>query len=255
MEKDEEEKQFFTDKKSLGDRMKEYEFLSRTSIDEKQPAILRIDGHGFSKFTKGLKKPYDDWLHKIMVTVTTQLVNDFNGILGYTQSDEITIILLPHILNEVYQPYIFAGQVQKLVSLSAANATNIFTNELRSMIDNGTIILSEYSDNVQKKLKYPRSYFDARIFNVPNNTECFNNVFWRSTYDCTRNSVNSLAHVHYNQKIMQGISTKDLKEKLLKEKNINWNDLDPEYKYGTFVKKKLIKKVIIHLYISAKYLF
>lgn len=51
---------------SIGDRMKAYEKAARSFIDPSLPAIMRIDGHAFSKFTGGLKKPYDEWLHRLM---------------------------------------------------------------------------------------------------------------------------------------------------------------------------------------------
>jgi len=53
-------------KVSLGDRMKEYETKGRSSIDSSLPAVIRIDGHCFSKFTSGLRKPYEKWLHDLM---------------------------------------------------------------------------------------------------------------------------------------------------------------------------------------------
>ncbi len=39
--------------------MKEYEFAARSYVQSDKPIIVRIDGHGFSKFTNGLKKPYE----------------------------------------------------------------------------------------------------------------------------------------------------------------------------------------------------
>jgi len=224
--------------------MKEYEIATRTFISEKQPVILRIDGHGFSKFTSGFKKPYDEWVHEVMVKTTAALVEDFNAVMGYTQSDEITLILLPHLLEGVPQPYIYNNQIQKLVSISASDATNIFTNEIRRLIETGRIKPEEYSEAVQKKLKYPRSYFDARVFNIANVTECFNNVFWRATYDCVRNSTNSLGREHFSQKAMDKLTAKEVREKLKTEKNVDWELMDPEFRYGTFVKKRLVKKVV-----------
>ena len=91
--------------------MKEYEIKSRSYVNHEQPVILRIDGHAFSKFTAGLKKPYDEWVHKCMVKATAILVEDFNAVLGYTQSDEITLILVPKLLEGVHQAYMFNNQI------------------------------------------------------------------------------------------------------------------------------------------------
>ena len=38
----------------LGDRMKSYEKKDEKSLDPNLPFIVRVDGHAFSKFTKGL---------------------------------------------------------------------------------------------------------------------------------------------------------------------------------------------------------
>jgi tRNA(His) guanylyltransferase len=64
--------------------MKGYELSCRSYIDPTKPAIMRIDGHGFSKFTRGLKKPFEDWLHEAMVYTTSELMNEFNANIGYT---------------------------------------------------------------------------------------------------------------------------------------------------------------------------
>ncbi|KAJ7928847.1 hypothetical protein B0H13DRAFT_2228821 [Mycena leptocephala] len=44
---------------SLGERMKRYEAVTDQYLPDDQPAIIRIDGHGFSKFTRGFEKPFD----------------------------------------------------------------------------------------------------------------------------------------------------------------------------------------------------
>jgi len=227
---------------SLGDRMKAYEEGTRSYIDHKTPLVMRLDGHCFSKFTRGLKKPYEEWLHKIMVKVTAQLVNDYNAVLGFTQSDEITLVFLPQMLDGAYQPYIFNNQIQKLVSLAASNATNIFTMELLTLIHTKQIVPEDYKPQTFEKLSRPRAYFDARIFNVPSLTECYNNVYWRSTYDCIRNSISMTAQTHFPHKALQNLSTKQLLQKLKDEKQLDWEEMDPEFKYGTFIKKKIVFK-------------
>ena len=40
--------------------MKEYEAASSTFIDILKPFIVRLDGHSFSKYTKGFKRPFDE---------------------------------------------------------------------------------------------------------------------------------------------------------------------------------------------------
>ena len=59
----------------LGDRMKVYESAEagRRLMDQ-LPICARIDGKGFSKFTRELKRPYDERLSQLMVATTVHLV-------------------------------------------------------------------------------------------------------------------------------------------------------------------------------------
>ena len=53
-------------KDSLGDRMKRYEAVSKSTLVSRMPVILRLDGCHFHTFTKGFAKPCDDILIKTM---------------------------------------------------------------------------------------------------------------------------------------------------------------------------------------------
>ena len=57
------------------------------------PVVIRLDGVGFSKWTKGLNRPFDEKLTQLMIETTKFLVEETNAVVGYTQSDEITLIL------------------------------------------------------------------------------------------------------------------------------------------------------------------
>jgi tRNAHis guanylyltransferase len=78
--------------------------------------VLRVDGRGFSRFTQGrYEKPFDARLHALMVDTTRALVTDLQALYGYTESDEISI-LLPRDTTQ------FDRELEKLVSISAAVA-------------------------------------------------------------------------------------------------------------------------------------
>jgi len=79
----------------LDDRMKDYEKETRNYINPEDYLIIRLDGNKFSKFTKGFNKPFDDILSKCMIEATKEIVSHFGAVTGYTQSDEITIVLSP----------------------------------------------------------------------------------------------------------------------------------------------------------------
>ena len=44
---------------------------------------VRIDGRGFSKFTKGLQRPYDERLSKLMVETTKYIVEEHKCLIGF----------------------------------------------------------------------------------------------------------------------------------------------------------------------------
>ena len=82
----------------LGVRMKTfYEQIPKTKLMRRCPVALRIDGKAFHTFTKGFQKPFDEVLIKSMQETMKYLCENIQGcVLGYTQSDEITLILVDY---------------------------------------------------------------------------------------------------------------------------------------------------------------
>lgn len=79
---------------SLGDRVKRYEAVPKSLLMRRTPTIIRIDGKAFHTFTKGFQKPFDTVLMKSMKHTMKKLCEEIQGcVLGYTQSDEITLVL------------------------------------------------------------------------------------------------------------------------------------------------------------------
>ena len=62
---------------TLGNRIKSYE-LQTTSLKlmTSLPIIARLDGRSFSKFTKNLKRPYDERLSKLMIETSKFLTKE-----------------------------------------------------------------------------------------------------------------------------------------------------------------------------------
>ena len=117
----------------LGDRLKELEDLeAKRRIDKGQFLLARLDGRAFHTFTKGLKRPYDDRLSTLMVDVTKELVHELNARVGYTQSDEISLVWFYDKDSE--SDYPFGGRIQKLCSVLAACATGHFVQRLPAYI-------------------------------------------------------------------------------------------------------------------------
>lgn len=217
------------DKSSLGDRMKGYESISKTFLIRRLPVIIRLDGKAFHSFTRGLDKPFDNELMTAMQATMKYLCENIQGcVLGYTQSDEITLVLCDY--QSLDTDAWFGYNVQKIVSVAASMATFAFNNFFLTAIIE--LAKSDHEKFASKKDSAFRSlrkgaFFDARCFNVPL-AEVNNCLLWRQQ-DATRNSIQALAQSLYSQKELHGINTKQLQDKMFSEKGINWNDL-PVYK-------------------------
>ena len=96
---------------SLGTRMKEYESRYTDELLPLIPVICRLDGKAFHTFTYDLKRPYDVNLSNLMRATTIGLVQETNALIGYTQSDEITLIWQMHDhKSDIYMK----GRIQKI---------------------------------------------------------------------------------------------------------------------------------------------
>lgn len=210
-------------KDPLGDRMKDYE---RRETDRRMlpmvPIVARMDGRGFSKFTRGLERPYDISLSEVMIETTKRLVEATHARMGYTQSDEITLVWL---VEDITEQMMFDGKVQKLSSVLASMTTAFFITE--SLRKEGTEIAN-------RALRAP--HFDARVFQVPSRTEAANAVLWRER-DAAKNSVSMAARAHYSHGALQGKNAAEMNEMLF-QKGVNFNDYPAFFKRGSFLQAR-----------------
>lgn len=205
---------------SLGDRMKMYE--SQTCgirLIPRIPVIARLDGKRFSKFTKGLKRPYDERLSNLMIETTKYLVKETNANCGYTQSDEITLVWYT---DKIDSSIYFDGRLFKMIGDLATMASVYFNRELGKYLP-------------EKVDKMPR--FDARVYNVPTLDEAVNSFLWREQ-DATKNSISMAAQAFYSHKELTGKNGSD-KQEMLFQKGINWNDYWSHFKRGTYIQRKI----------------
>ena len=68
-------------------------------------------------------------------------------------------------------------------------------------------------------------------------------VEWREI-DAVRNSVQMLAQANFSHEELQGLNTKKLQDKLLTEKDINWNNLREDLKRGAYFKQTFVEKEV-----------
>lgn len=223
----------------LGTRMKTYEAEANASykLDPAKPYLARIDGHKFSTFTRGFRRPFDERIHGAMVQTTVDLVHKFHALTGYTQSDEITLVFPVHTAE---QAPIFGGKVTKLSSVLSGYTSVRFAYYMSQYEFD-----SETEEHLQRRVSDPQMHFDARVFNVPNDGEALNNIIWRSLFDCRRNSVSALARSHMSSKQMHKLGTTALQQKLRDELGVDWNDMPLAFRDGTFVKRECYLKTAL----------
>ena len=218
---------------SLGDRMKQYEVVSKSRLIRRMPVIIRLDGCHFHTFTKGFVKPCDEVLMASMIRTMKFLSQNIQGcVFGYTQSDEISLILVDY--KKLTSSAWYDNEVQKICSVASSLCTltfnNIFREEVHKRIPlhftDGKTPFNAYSKSLEMG-----ATFDCRAFNIPKEDVC-NYIIWRQQ-DATRNSIQSLAQSLFSHKELHGLSCDKLQDKLFKEHGVNWNDLEIYKKRGT----------------------
>ena len=210
----------------LGDRMKAYEReWTDIRLPENLPVYARIDGHGFSRFTRGMIRPFDQDLHAAMVATTKHIVEKTHAACGYTQSDEISLVWNP---AESGQETWFARKLQKNASVLSAMATAVFMRELSKSR------LAQFADRLP--------HFDARIFPLPSLTEAANALVWR-VLDCEKNAISMAAHHAFGHKSLQGVNGKD-KVARLAANGIAFYDYPKVFTQGTWLRRVTVERCL-----------
>ena len=229
----------------LGKRMKNnYENVSKTSLIRRMPVMIRIDGKAFHTFTHGFKKPFDKVLMESMEETMKYLCENVMGcVLGYTQSDEITLVLVDY--KKFESQAWFDNEVQKICSISASMATLEFNRAFSKNVDvwfykaklNASDKDNSYLGDVARQYDvykdalYKGAMFDSRCFNVPKE-EVTNFVYWRQL-DATRNSVEALGRAYFSHKQLYKKNQNDIQNMLFSEYGVNWNECTTSEKRGS----------------------
>lgn len=228
----------------LGIRMKTYyEQIPKTKLMRRTPVAIRIDGKAFHTFTKGFQKPFDEVLIKSMQETMKYLCENIQGcVLGYHQSDEITLILVDY--KNLNSDAWFDYEVQKICSIAASMATMAFnkffyknvcsfnSKNCREWIEDSNLRKqrAEYIDTLYKACE-KGAMFDARVFNIPKE-EVTNLIYWRQL-DATRNSIQMVGQANFSHKQLHGKSCNIIQDMLMTEMGINWNDYPTHQKRGS----------------------
>ena len=207
-------------------RMKNYEsFETERKFIPLLPVYCRLDGRGFSKFTKGMDRPFDIRMINAMTETTKFLVKETNAKIGYTQSDEISLVWKA---SDYKNGIFFNGKIHKMTSVLASLATAAFTKTIL----NPKIGLQDYVSRMP--------HFDCRVISFPNDIEATNMFLWRAQ-DATKNAISMAAQHYYSHKELQNKKGFEMQEMLF-QKNINFNDYPTYFKQGTFIRKEIEEK-------------
>ena len=214
---------------SLAARMKSYEAQFDQTLPLDKPIILRLDGHGFSRFTSHFARPFDERIHTAMTSTCADLLHFFpRATVAYTQSDEITLVFPEGVQT-------FNERVQKLCSLSASYCSVRFNKHLTDALK--AMPEPEVKGDVEEVLG--TAHFDARFFPVPDVAEALNNLIWRCRNDAVRNSVSAFARTMYSTKEMNGKKTQELVSMMLEEKGVRFEEAVPKWAIeGCLVKRE-----------------
>ena len=104
-------------------RMRDYERSTDHAVPGGQYVVARLDGRGFSKLTReqGFQHPFDPAFRAAMVSTTQHLMKcGPQVLLGYTQSDEISLLFHPECRS-------FGRRSSKLLSVLAGEASAVLS--------------------------------------------------------------------------------------------------------------------------------
>ncbi|HEX9871594.1 MAG TPA: tRNA(His) guanylyltransferase Thg1 family protein [Candidatus Tectomicrobia bacterium] len=208
----------------LADRMKRYEEIGAGQrLMPNLPVCIQLDGKAFHGWTRSLRRPYDDRLHTLFDETTKFLVEASDAVIGYTQSDEITLILYNG--GQPDSQVFFDGRVSKLTSVLASMATAKFNALVPS-------ILPEKHDRL--------AFFDCRVWNVPTEQEAVNGLIWREL-DATRNSIQMAAQALYSHTQLHQKNTSEM-QAMLGQQGINWQDNPARFTRGGYFQRRVIER-------------
>ena len=191
-------------------------FNGYTVIPDGMYPVIRVDGHCFHTFTRKLKKPFDQNMQKAMCQATKKLVEFFSACYGYTQSDEITIVLPKNAQD-------FGRKTHKLASLAAAIATAEFIKYMELYTD-------------KKLTKLP--VFDGRAFALMDEEELGYYQCFRQ-HDACRNAISAVARAYYSHKQLDNKNSDD-KVQMLADKGVDfWEDYSTAEIFGFYFRRKL----------------
>lgn len=206
--------------------MKQYEAVeAQKTLLPGLPICVRLDGRAFHTVVKHCVKPFDAELREVMNRVVEALIDECDAVLGYTQSDEITLVLKP--MNYI-ENYYFKARIQKMCSILASVASVTFNTLIRS---------EEFKNTLGKRITEV-ALFDCRVWNVPDMKFAALVCSWRQA-DAIKNSISMVAQCHFSHKQLLSKNSEQ-KIDMLKESGHDYYAYDPELRQGVFIKRVVV---------------
>lgn len=210
------------EKDDFGNRMKAYEAVETDrKLDPMLPIYARIDGRSFSRFTRGMERPFDPRMTAAMVETTKHLVHETHARIGYTQSDEISLVWLS---DAPESDVLFSGKVQKMVSVLASMAAAKFA----------AVCPPGFEDRLP--------HFDCRVFQLPSKDEAANAFLWRAM-DARKNAISMVAQSKFSHRALH---QKDQKAMLtmLAEIGVDFEAFPEAFRRGSFVRRYTFERLL-----------
>jgi tRNA(His) guanylyltransferase len=210
----------------LGDRCKQFELAEAGRRAMRGlPLLARLDGRAFHTFTRDLKRPYDHGMSVSMIETARYLVQEMQALVGYTQSDEITLAWYE--TSQSPTDYAFDGRLQKIASVLAGMASARF----------GKLVAQHLP---QKADETP--HFDCRVWQVPTLDDAADVFVWRED-DATKNSISMAACALYTDRELDGKNS-SVKQEMLFQKGVNWDKYPAFFKRGTYLQRRTFAKTL-----------
>jgi tRNA(His) 5'-end guanylyltransferase len=226
---------------SLADKCLYYRKGGEHSLMPNGHIIMMLDGRSFSKvIKKRFKLPFDPIFVGLMNLTAQYLCENIPGVqFAYVQSDEISL----YIKDEPTSGSFFGLRQTKLLSIAASLATGRFNQLFLSQnimkSTEGDVEKDwkkEFDDLSNRILTMKPFQFDCKVWNVPTANDVFAWFLYRQL-DCIRNSKQQTAQTWLSHNKLIGVDSDKQVEMLKNEKGVDWNDFEPEVKFGRLIKK------------------
>jgi hypothetical protein len=219
----------------LDERMKKYEYVTRHYLMCRTPVIVRIDGKAFHTFTKGMKKPFDHIFMESMQDTMKYLCENIQGcVLGYCQSDEISLLLIDYDTFETSAW--FDNNLSKIISITSSLASVYFNQQFYiNLVDYRVKNYKSKNRDVEYENRLLANIsslpvFDSRAFNL--SKEEVNNYFvWRQQ-DAIKNAIQMIGRAYFTHKELENKSGQDIVD-MLDNIKVNYHSYTTSEKRGT----------------------